>query len=391
MRLALSILGWVLVGLSAPAVIELSLFLFANLVLRRQAGKVDEAHCAVAIDSIAVLIPAHDEEKDIARCVASVLASDSGPYGREVVVIADNCTDRTAELAREAGARVIERFDESLLGKGAALRYAIESMRGEANQAFVVIDADSVVDPNFIRAMGDHFASGKEAVQCVYLVLNSEASPRTRLMNLALLSMNAFRPAGRESLGCSVGIMGNGFGLSRKLLEDVPYAADSITEDLEYHLRLIDAGRRVRFALDTRVLADFPVSGEGSRTQRARWEGGRLSLQRRLLPGMVAKLLSGRVEQLEPILELATLPLSYEVLVLIALMALPGAFFSAYAIFGVGAIASHIVAAILLYGRREDFKALLEVPRYVVWKIGRMPRILSASAKHARWVRTRRD
>lgn len=391
MNMALQIIGWLLVGLSAPAIIELSFFLFANLVLRRLAGKADVERRAVDIDSIAVLIPAHDEEKDIERCVASVLASDRGRYGLEVVVIADNCTDRTASLARRAGARVIERFDENIRGKGAALRYAIESMRGESNQVFVVIDADSVVGPNFIRAMGDHFASGKEAVQCVYLVLNSGASPRTRLMNLALLSINVFRPVGRELLGCSVGIMGNGFGLSRKLLEDVPYSADSITEDLEYHLRLIDAGRRVRFALDAWVRADFPVSGEGNSTQRARWEGGRLALQRHLLPGMIAKLLSGRGEQLEPLLELTSLPLSYEVLTLIALMALPGSFFSAYAIFGMGVIACHIAAAILLYGKREDFIALLEIPRYIVWKIGRMPRIISASAKNARWVRTRRE
>jgi cellulose synthase/poly-beta-1,6-N-acetylglucosamine synthase-like glycosyltransferase len=391
MTIALAAFGAIMMLLSLPAVIELGMFLFAHLLRSASPRKIVPATICAAIDSIAVLVPAHDEEKDIERCVRSLLVSDAGRYQRAVVVIADNCRDRTAELAREAGARVIERFDEKLRGKGAAIQYAIHQLEGEAYQAYLIVDADSVVSQNFVRAMGDEFASGKEAIQCVYLVLNTRASPRIGLMNLALLSMNVLRPAGREILGISVGIMGNGFGLTRNLLEEIPYTANSITEDLEYHLQLIESGRRVRFISTTRVLADFPASKEGAETQRARWEGGRFMLQRKFFPRLMRQILSGRGSMLEPLLELMSLPLSYEVLCLLVLLPLPGSIFFPYGCGGLIVIFLHILASIAIYGNKSDVKALFSIPAYIFWKLLRLPNILLASRKGTNWIRTKRD
>lgn len=391
MRVALDLLGAILALASLPAVIELGLFLFAHLIRGPLSRRRRPSASGAAIHFIAILVPAHDEERDIERCVGSLLASDAGPYRREVFVIADNCRDRTAELARKAGARVIERRDENLRGKGAAIQHAIRELEGEAHQAYLIVDADSTVSQNFVHVMGDEFSSGKEAIQCVYLALNARASPRTGLMNLALLSMNVLRPAGRELLGLSAGILGNGFGLTRELLGEIPYAANSITEDLEYHLRLIEAGRRVRFVTGARVLADFPVSEEGAETQRARWEGGRFMLQRKFVPRMAGQLLKGRGSMLEPLLELSSLPLSYEALCLLALLPLPGL---AFRIYGCGAlivISLHILASILIYGGREDFRALLSIPAYILWKLLSLPRILLASRRGTDWIRTKRE
>lgn len=391
MTIALDLLGAILALVSLPAIIELGLFLFAHLFRRALSRRRRPLASGSAIRSIAILVPAHDEEKDIERCVRSLMAADAGHYRREVFVIADNCRDRTAELAREAGARVIERFDENLRGKGAAIQYAIRQLEGEAHEAYLIVDADSIVSQNFVQVMGDEFSSGKEAIQCIYLALNAGASPRTGLMNLALLSMNVLRPAGRELLGLSAGIMGNGFGLTRSLLGEIPYMANSITEDLEYHLRLIEAGRRVHFVVETRVLADFPVSKEGATTQRARWEGGRFMLQRKFVPRMAGQILKGQGSMLEPLLELSSLPLSYEVLCLLALLPLPGSAFLIYGCCGLIIISLHILASILIYGCKDDFKALLSIPAYVLWKLLRLPRILLASRRGTDWIRTKRD
>jgi cellulose synthase/poly-beta-1,6-N-acetylglucosamine synthase-like glycosyltransferase len=388
MEIFVLVVACILFLFTLPAVVELTLFLAANLVLRFPPKP---SPAVVPIRRLVLLVPAHNEELSIARCVASLQASDRGPYEPEVVVIADNCTDKTAELARAAGARVLERFDTSVRGKGAAIHYAVNLLLPEQHDAYIIVDADTIVDPNFVVTMGDQFASGKEALQCTYLALNVEASRKIRLMNLALLSMNVLRPLGRELLGLSAGIFGNGFGLTRKLLEEVPYTANSITEDLEYHLKLIEAGRRVRFVAQTRVLADFPVSQEGTETQRARWEGGRFLLQRQFFGKMLGKVLRGRLTMVEPLFELMSLPLSYEVLLLLVLVVLPFQPFTWYAVFGLAVLFLQIVAGVLIHGQKRDFLALLEIPGYLLWKVISLPKILLTSKKGAQWVRTKRD
>jgi cellulose synthase/poly-beta-1,6-N-acetylglucosamine synthase-like glycosyltransferase len=388
--IALVIVAAVLFLLSLPVMIELTTFLVVNLLLRPARGGAEPAAAARPLRLVA-LIPAHNEERNIARCVSSVLSCDAGGHSREAIVVADNCSDGTAALARAAGARVIERFDDKLRGKGAALDYAIAALLPEGHDAYIIIDADTIVSDGFLKVMGDRFAGGAEALQCVNLPRNPEESPRIRLMNLALLSMNCLRPMGRELLGLSVGILGNGFGLSRKLLERVPYKANSITEDLEYHLRLIETGHKVRFVAGARVVSDFPVSKEGTETQRDRWEGGRFMLQRKLFLPMLGKILSGKAALIEPFFELMSLPLSYEVLILLALAIVPFQPFQAYGIASLCVILAQIVAAVALYGTARDLRAFLEVPGYVFWKLIRLPSILRTSRRDSAWVRTKRD
>jgi len=391
MRLTILILSIVAFTATLPAIIELCLFLFANLLLGRSPRNGTSERSGEDIGSIAVLVPAHDEEKNIERCVRSLLDGDAGRFRKEVIVIADNCSDRTAELAAGAGARVIVRFDEKVRGKGAAIHYAVTALAREHQDAFIIVDADSVVGPDFLRVMGESFSAGKEAIQCVYLPLNRDASSRTRLMRLALLSMNVLRPRGRELLGLSAGIMGNGFGLTRRLLEAVPYTANSITEDLEYHLKLLEGGRRVRFVREASVLADFPVSREGAETQRDRWEGGRFLLQRRFFPRLLRSVLSGRLRMLEPLMELMSLPLSYETLLLLSLAIAPAQPFGWYGVVGIGVVFLQVVASIALYGDADDYKALASIPAYLAWKAMRLPHILATSRKDAKWIRTKRD
>ncbi len=382
----------VLFAVSLPAVLELGLFLAAHLLIRRsgkERGPAPESRGAPLL--LAILVPAHNEEKGIARCVAKALASDAGGHEREVIVIADNCDDATAARAREAGARVIERIDPNKRGKGAALDYAIASLMPEGHAAFAIIDADTQVSDGFVRAMADRFASGQEALQCVNLPLNVESSRRIRLMNLALLSMNVFRPMGREKLGLSAGLLGNGFGLSKRLLSEVPYTANSITEDLEYHLRLIEKGYKVRFVPEASVLSDFPVSKEGTETQRARWEGGRFMLQRKLFLPLLRGLLSGKASMAEPFLELMSMPLSYEALLLAALVALPYQPFAIYGLVGLGVLAAQTLAAVALYGKKRDLRALAEIPAYIFWKVIQLPRTLKSARGGSSWVRTKRD
>lgn len=336
-----------------------------------------------------VVVPAHDEEAGIGACVRSLLESDADV---PVVVVADNCTDKTRQRAAEAGARVLVRHDETLRGKGHALDHAFQILLEEDVDALVVVDADTEVAPDFLPTMESWLQAGADAVQCRYGVLNAEASVRTRLMKVALLAFNVLRPRGRARLGASAGIYGNGFALTAETLRAVPYDAHSVVEDLEYHLRLVRAGHRVHFADSTDVFAVMPTGTQAATTQRSRWEGGRLRMLRERAPALAKEVLRGRLSMLEPLLDLLLLPLAMHVLLLVVLVGLPSTTGRMVALGSLAVVALHVGCA-LRVGRAglADVAALLSAPFYIAWKIGRLPAILLASRGEAAWVRTERE
>jgi 1,2-diacylglycerol 3-beta-glucosyltransferase len=222
-----------------------------------------------------LIVPAHDEERGIGDTVRSLLGVDWPRDHVRVVVVADNCTDATADRAREAGAEVIERADQVRRGKGYALELAFSrSLEGLAD-GLVVVDADTVVSPNLLAAFAARLEAGAAAVQADYAVRNPNASWRTRLMAIALGAFHVERSAARERLGLSCGLRGNGMCFSRRVLEEVPHRAFSLVEDLEYGIRLGEAGHRVHYAGEAHVWGEMVAGERASRSQRQRWEGGR--------------------------------------------------------------------------------------------------------------------
>lgn len=264
----LNIAGILLVLATLPLLAELLVLTAASLLPSRGATEHD---LESADFPIAVVIPAHNEEALIERCIRSIAASARA--GDALMVVAHNCTDATAAKAEAAGARVLELNDPDRKGKGCALSFGFEVALAGAAKAVLVIDADSVASPGLIDAVRQRFLSGAQALQCRYEVHNSEENDRTRLMALAFQGFNVIRPRGRERLGLSAGILGNGFALHRNALARTPYGAYSIVEDLEYHLALVRAGIRVEFVERATVNGEMPRAESGARTQRARWEG----------------------------------------------------------------------------------------------------------------------
>lgn len=228
-----------------------------------------------------VIVPAHDEERGIERTVGSLLALDWPRDRLRVTVVADNCSDRTAQRAAEAGAEVLVRDDPARRGKGHALQHAFSRVleRGAAD-AVVVVDADAEVSPNLLSAFARRLEAGARAVQASSGVLNPDDSWRTRLMAIALTLVGDVRSLGRERLGLSCGLRGIGMCLSVEALRAVPFEAFSIVEDAEYSVALARAGIRVRFAGDARVASEMATGAAAARTQRLRWEGGRRALRR---------------------------------------------------------------------------------------------------------------
>jgi cellulose synthase/poly-beta-1,6-N-acetylglucosamine synthase-like glycosyltransferase len=341
---------------------------------------------------VAVVVPAHDEEASIASCVESLLAADAGGMQVTVYVIADNCTDATAIVAEAAGARVMVRQDAEMRGKGHALHYAFQHLEYVGFDCVLVVDADTIVASNFVVAAAGAMQRGAAAVQVRYVARNAEQGTRTRLMALALRAFNVVRPRGRENLGLSVGILGNGFGLRRETLAAVPYLAASVVEDLDYHIALVRSGRRVRFVDESAVYGEMPVRGKGVKTQRSRWEGGRLRMLRERGAGLAADVTAGRWESLEPLLELLLLPLAFHVLLLLLAMTSPLLVVREFGLVGFVVVLMHLVVAIRMGNNAgADVVALATAPFYVLWKIMLIPSLLKSAGSKQAWVRTSRN
>lgn len=228
-----------------------------------------------------IVVPAHNEEAVIERTVASLRRLDWPQDRFRILVVADNCDDRTAELSRRAGAQVLERRDATRRGKGYALEYAFDFSRKEDwADAVAVIDADTEVSRNLLEAFAARIDRGAAAVQAHYGVLNPTASWRTRLMTIAKASFHIVRSRARERLGLSCGIRGTGWCVTHRLLRDVPYACFSLTEDVEFGIALGLAGQRVQYADEAHADAEMATTEPVARKQRQRWEGGRLQLLR---------------------------------------------------------------------------------------------------------------
>jgi cellulose synthase/poly-beta-1,6-N-acetylglucosamine synthase-like glycosyltransferase len=379
--------GSLLALATLPGTFELLALSVAGVLPRRAKVRV-----ARAVDfRLAVVVPAHNEERHIARCVKSLQAADRAGVAAQIVVIADNCDDRTADEARAAGARVLVRSNLEKRGKGYALDFAFNTLAEEGWEAFAVVDADTEVAANFLAETASALLAGASATQCRYLVRNAAESPRTRLMKVAGAACNVLRPRGRDRCGLSAGIYGNGFALSAATLRAVPYTASSLVEDVEYHLALAEAGRKVRFVDATAVYGDMPVSGEGVKTQRTRWEGGRFRMIREKTLPLAGRVLRGKFALLEPCLDLLLLPLAFHVCLLALAAATPFWPARLVGLVGLGVVVFHLAAAILVTrGGWQDVAALVAAPFYIVWKILLIPSLLRSSSAKTAWARTER-
>jgi 1,2-diacylglycerol 3-beta-glucosyltransferase len=346
-----------------------------------------------------ILIPAHNEEAGIGAAVKSALQIDWPADHFRVVVIADNCTDATAEQAAQAGAQVLVRKNDELRGKGYALALAFEeSAQRHWADAVVVIDADSRVSANLLEAIAARMEGGEQAVQVHYGVSNIHASWRTRLMAIAMAAFHRVRSRGRERLGLSCGIRGNGWALTHALLRQVPYASFSLTEDIEYGIALGVRGVRVAYADEAHCDGEMVSREKDARSQRQRWEQGRIALLREKTLPLLKKAFTQRSAIcMDLAFDLLVLPLSYIVMgavaltavgwVLMAFAGMPGALFWT----GVSccvALAMYVLRGWQLSGAGlRGLLDLLRAPFFLLWKIALMFR----SRRTSEWVRTNRE
>ena len=224
------------------------------------------------------IIPAHNEEAVVANLIESLKKQDYPKELLDIYVIADNCTDNTAKISREAGAIVLERFDETKKTKGYALQWFLNKKVAEDADydAFCVFDADNIVMPDFFENMNKKLCQGEEIVQGYRDIKNPTDSWISAGYAIFYWTMNRFSHLAIYNLGLSPLINGTGFMVKFDIVKKEGWNTKTLTEDIEFSLKSIAKGRKLGWALDAKVYDEQPIGFKQSWSQRSRWTVGHL-------------------------------------------------------------------------------------------------------------------
>ena len=348
--------------------------------------------------SVAVLIPAHNEEAGLLATLSSLRPQLSA--NDRILVVADNCSDQTAEVARQAGVGVIERSHAQLRGKGYALDFGVQALATAPPDVVVIVDADCIVGEGAIARVAALAAHHQRPVQALYLMHTPAGSgPLKKIAEFAWLVKNKVRPLGWFRMGWPCQLMGTGMAFPWQTIRSAHLATGHIVEDMKLGLDLALAGSAPMFCPSALVYSHFPSSAEGVQSQRTRWEHGHLSVIASAAPAALGGAIRQRSASLFAFgLDLCVPPLALLVLLVCALTGLALVLTLAggpVATLILGVLAGlALVTAILLswwrFGRTVlSGKELALAIVYVLAKIPLYFRFLFR--RQVSWVRSKRD
>lgn len=408
--------GWVLVLLSGVVLIPIAVLFVECVAAFRSSQQVPDSlvHSRSQIGLLSctqndaevgdrpfrfmILMPAHNEELGISDCLRDLVREVDSP--KQVLVVADNCTDQTAAIARSHGVNVIERQDLARMGKGYALDYGLRHLDSVQPDVVVVVDADCFVHPGGIHRIVQLAFRENRPVQAVYLMQTPETpSQRDLISALAFLFKNLVRPAGMAQLGLPCWLTGTGMAFPWSVIRRVSLGSGNLVEDMQMSVDLAIAGSAPLFCAAAEIGGRLPSQQASAKQQRIRWEHGHLKTLKTQVPRLLAAAIrQRRFELMALALDLAIPPLALLVLLWVGscLLALIG--FAASGILLPLVISSlsgvFLFAAVLSgwyqFGRSlVPLSALLSVPFYVLWKVPLYFAFLFRP--QAKWVRTDRD
>jgi cellulose synthase/poly-beta-1,6-N-acetylglucosamine synthase-like glycosyltransferase len=348
--------------------------------------------------SLAVLLPAHNEAADLPQTLSTICPQLG--VGDRLVVVADNCTDETADFARASGAEVVERHDPERRGKGYALDFGIQYLAAQPPDVVVLVDADCCVTPGSLAELAAQAARTQRPAQSINLLAPpAEATARDAISSLAFTLKNLVRPLGLHVLGqpCLVSM---GIAIPWHQLQPLTLASGNLVEDMQMGLDLALNGTPAQFCPTAQVTGFLPQSNKAAQSQRTRWEQGHLQTLSQQVPRLLAAAWQQRrLDLLCLVLELSVPPLTILVLLWLMDLGLAG--------LGVGlgladwqplavlvAMGALLLATVV--GAWYQFcrslipaRVLLSIPFYVFWKLPLYLRFLVKP--QTQWVRTERD
>ncbi len=348
---------------------------------------------------VAVLVPAHNESAHVLPTIAC-LQRQLRP-GDRLLVIADNCNDDTAELARGAGAQVAERHHAEQRGKGYALAFGVDQLRADPPDVVLVVDADCTVSEGAVATIAQRCQATGKPVQMLNLMqAGPDAGLKHRVLEFAMVMKNLVRPLGSFRLGGACHLMGTGMALPWSLMSTARLATGHIAEDMKLGVDLALAGFAPQFLPDVRVSSAFPLDTGVALVQKSRWEHGHLATLTEELPGLaLTAIKTGKPALMVMAMDLLIPPLAFYFLLLTLagmLSCTAAAFWSDWEpaawISGLAALCFGLAIGLgwAGFGRQLlSARELLTPPLYALWKL---PVYLAYFLKKkSGWVRTQRD
>jgi cellulose synthase/poly-beta-1,6-N-acetylglucosamine synthase-like glycosyltransferase len=378
----------------APAF--LLVVLLTELLAGTFASRRNAATALALPPKIAILMPAHNEAASVARFIEPLLPQ----LGERVrlVVIADNCTDDTASVARAAGAMVIERHDATLRGKGHALAFGRDWLAQDPPDVVVVLDADCELEGDSLSTLAETCVVTGRPVQSCYLLRSQPSdAAMVQISNFAFLIKNLVRQRGAARIGAPAILGGTGMAFPWALFETAPLATSHLVEDLVLGIDFARAGQAPLYLEDARTWSS-PAAKDATRTQRTRWEHGYVQTAAKVaLPLVGEGVARGRWGLIWQGLSLAVPPLALlmtlgiALLVATVLLALLGAsWLPAAMLFATMALTT--IALGIAWSREGRIAisgaTLLRIPLYLLWKLPVYLKLVRGT--QSEWVRTER-
>lgn len=348
---------------------------------------------------VAVLVPAHDESTGSLNTLADIKAQLRADD--RLLVVADNCTDDTAAVAKAAGAEVTERLDPSKIGKGYALDWGIRHLSADPPEILIIIDADCRLANDAIDRLARTSATMNRPIQALYLMTAPDQSSKDhRVAEFTFRVKNWVRPLGLRALTLPCQLMGTGMAFPWGIISTAHLATGAAVEDLKLGLDLARAGHPPMLLTAARVNSQFPSSAKGAKSQRQRWEQGHIGTIVTTIPGLVFEgLTKGNFRLLALALDAAVPPLTLLGMLIIAwlfvsgLAALLGLTYTAL-IISAASLSVYIIAILLCwlkFGRDIlPSRAILSIISYIFAKLPLYRQIFSRGSS-PQWVRTDRE
>jgi cellulose synthase/poly-beta-1,6-N-acetylglucosamine synthase-like glycosyltransferase len=363
---------------------------------RRPAATWSMVRSSMRSPRVAVLMPAHNEEDAIWETLGSLLPMMGD--GDRVLVVADNCSDGTAEAARALGADVVERSCLAERGKGYALEFGRLHLAHDPPDVVIVLDADCRIERGSIRGLARAALACGGPVQAVYVMdPPAPATPIDAVSVFAICVKNHLRPLGLAYLGGPCLLVGSGMAIPWSLFAGARLDCGNVVEDLQMGVDLAVGGAPAHLCREVEVRSVLPSGRSAAVTQRTRWEHGHL----RLILTQAPRLVWAGIRQRRPALavlgaELAVPPLS--LLILAVCCAVLASSVAAAAWGHIGPLAASSAAVVLLAGaiglhwrvwRAPGMRiGPVSVARYVLMKVPIYLRFMVARQRE--WVRTPR-
>ena len=345
-----------------------------------------------------ILIPAHNESTGITQTLLSIKAQLTANVN--VLVVADNCNDDTAIVARSHDVEVIERFHETKRGKGFALDFGLQHLAKNPPDIVLILDADCVLGENAISTLVNEAMQYKRPIQGLYLMHAKPDSPlKIKIAAFAWTVKNWARPLGFHRLGLPCQLMGSGMAFPWQVISQVNLASGHIVEDMKLGVDLAKLKLAPRFCPAAVITSEFPSSAEGIKTQRTRWEHGHIGMiVKEGLPLIAQSIQQANLNMLAIALDMCVPPLALLVLIISMLSAVGMLMVIvtqqlmpwSWIFLDLLLVATAVILAWYKFGRNiVKFSELLMVPFYILAKIPLY--IKFVFKRQSEWVRSKRD